>query len=157
RLLDPQGRLVVNFVNRNNAALVFLLEDGLEVLYREGGFGLNFVRGLGIVFFWLALLAALGLAAASFLSFPVAAFFSVSLLAITLSSGPLCSVVQEGTITGPDHETGVAPSTWIDLLILPMFRAILGVVNLVESFQPVDALSTGRSITWSQMGLAFVQ
>src|SRR5207247_9418410 len=100
RLFDPQGRLIVNFVNRNDMRLVFLLEDGLEVLYREGGFGLNFVRGLGIIFCWLALLAALGLAAASVLSFPVAAFCSVSLLIVALSSGTLASVVQEGTVTG---------------------------------------------------------
>ncbi len=57
--------------NPNTTALLFPLEDGMEVLYREGGFGLNFMRGLGIILCWMALLAALGLAAASFLSFPV--------------------------------------------------------------------------------------
>src|SRR5207247_6213030 len=97
RLLDPQGRLIVNFVNRNDTALVFLLEDGLEVLYREGGFGLNFIRGLGIIFCWMALFAALGLAAASFLSFPVAAFFSLGVLTLVLCSGSRAHAVSEGT------------------------------------------------------------
>jgi hypothetical protein len=38
-----------------------------------------------------------------------------------------------------------------------LFRAILGVVGLVQSFTPVDSLSTGRSITWGQLGQAFGQ
>ena len=44
-LFDPDGTLTVNFINRNDTALLFPLEDGFEVLYREGGFGLNFIRG----------------------------------------------------------------------------------------------------------------
>jgi hypothetical protein len=130
------------------------LEEGFEVLYRAGGFGLNFVRGLSIIFCWLALLAALGLASASLLSFPVAAFFSASLLIIALSSGTLSSVVSEGTVTGVNHETGAGASTWIDVVLLPLFRTILKVVNLVQGFSPVDSLSTGRSISWGQLGLA---
>ena len=67
----------------------------MEVLYPEGGFALNFARGLGIIFCWMALLAALGLAAASFLSFPVAAFFSLAMLAVVLSSGTLAEAVEQ--------------------------------------------------------------
>ena len=42
----------------------------------------------------------IGLAAASFLSFPVAAFVSASLMMVALSSGTLASVVESGTIMG---------------------------------------------------------
>jgi hypothetical protein len=156
-LIDDDGRLIINFENRNDGALIFPLADGLEVLYREGGFGLNFARGLGIIWCWLALLAALGLAAASLLSFPVAAFCSASLLIVALSSGTLANVVQEGTVMGSDHETGTAAGSWIDVVLIPFFHVVLGVVNLAQEFSPVDALSTGRSITWSQLGLAFAQ
>ncbi|MGH8247786.1 MAG: ABC transporter permease, partial [Gammaproteobacteria bacterium] len=45
-LFDESGKLTIDFENRNNTALIFPLEDGLEVLYREGGFALNFARGL---------------------------------------------------------------------------------------------------------------
>ena len=58
-LFDENGVLTVQFFNGNDTALLFPLDDGIEVLYREGGFGLNFVRGLGIIFCWMALLAAL--------------------------------------------------------------------------------------------------
>jgi hypothetical protein len=156
-LFDESGKLTIDFENRNNIALIFPLEEGLEVLYREGGFALNFMRGLSIIWCWLALLAALGLASASLLSFPVAAFCSVSVLIIALSSGTLANVVQEGTVTGADHETGAATGSWIDLVLIPFFRVILSVVNLVQGVSPVEALSTGRSITWSQLGLAFAE
>ncbi len=156
-LLDEQGRLNVECSNRSQTALVFPLEDGLEVLYREGGFGLNFVRGLLIVFCWLGLLASLGLASASGLSFPVAAFFSLSVLLIVLSSGTLAGVIQQGSIMDVNHETGERGSSWVDWVVLPAFKALLKVINLVQGFSPIDALSTGRSITWGQLGLAFTQ
>src|SRR5438477_988235 len=43
-LFSDDGVLTINFFNRNDTVLIFPLEDGLEVLYREGGFGLNFAR-----------------------------------------------------------------------------------------------------------------
>jgi hypothetical protein len=156
-LLNDKGQLIVNFVNRNNSTLIFPLDDGLEVLYREGGFTLNYCRGLAILWCWLALLATLGLAAGSLLSFPVAAFCSISLMLVALSSGTLATTVQEGSVMGADHEGGPPVQTWIDLAIIPLFKAILGVVNLVQAFSPVDALSTGRSITWGQLAQAFAQ
>lgn len=156
QVIDPEGRLMINFENRNDTALIFPIEDGLEVLYREGGFGGNFVRGLLIILCSLTLIAALGLASASLLSFPVAAFFSISLLVVGLSSGTLSSVVEEGTVMGIDHEAGPSGS-WIDAVLLPVFKAILHIVRLVRQFSPIDALSNGRSITWDQLGLAFGQ
>jgi hypothetical protein len=157
-LFDKDGNLDILFGNPNNTTLMFPLEDGMEVLYRESGFGVNFIRGLGILLCWLALLAALGLAAASYLSFPVAAFVSLSILTIVLSSGTLSSVVQEGTLLGVEHETGAAVARSIlDTVFIPIFRAVLKVINLVQGFAPIDALSTGRSITWTELGLAFAQ
>ena len=156
-LFDESGKLTIDFENRNEAALIFPLDDGLEVLYREGSFGLNFARGLGIILCWLALLAALGLASASLLSFPVAAFFSLSVLIVALSSGTLSGVVEQGSVTGADHETGAVAGSWIDLFLIPFFKSILAVVKLVQAFAPVDALSTGRSVTWGQLGQAFAQ
>jgi hypothetical protein len=33
-----------------------------------------------------------------------------------------------------------------------MFKGILTVVQLVQNFSPIDALSSGRSIPWSELG-----
>ena len=149
--------LTVTFGNANNTSLLFPLEDGMEVLYREGGFGLNFARGLGIIFCWMALLATLGLASASFLSFPVAAFLSLAVLTLSLSSGTLANAVEEGTIMGFNSETGRTGHSPLDVVAIPLFRAVLEVINLAKDFSPIDSLSTGRSITWAELGRAFGQ
>jgi hypothetical protein len=156
-LFDENGVLTVGFGNVNNTSLLFPIEDGIEVLYREGGFGLNFARGLGIIFCWMALLAALGLAAASFMSFPVAAFASLAALVVVFSTGTLANAVSEGTILGYDPEHGSAGPKPVDSLVIPMFRAILSVINLAKDFSPIDALSSGRSITWVELSRAFAQ
>jgi hypothetical protein len=156
-LFDTNGVLTVLFVNPNETALLFPLEDGMEVLYPEGGFALNFGRGLAIIFCWMALLAALGLAAASFLSFPVAAFFSLAVLVVILSSGTLADAVESGTVVGGNEETGVAGHSAADAVLIPMFKGMLAITRLVENFSPIDALSTGRAITWSELGLAVGQ
>jgi hypothetical protein len=156
-LFDENGLLTVQFINVNDTALLFPLEDGFEVLYPQGSFGPNFIRGLGIIFCWMGLLAALGLAAASFLSFPVAAFFSLALLGMTFASGTMASAVSEGTIGGYNAEKGIHGQTPVDFVVIPAFRAALALINLAKDFSPIDSLSTGRSITWSQLGFAFTQ
>jgi hypothetical protein len=156
-LFDDKGVLTVIFVNPNNTSLLFPLQDGMEVLYPEGGFTLNYFRGLGIIFCWMALLAALGLTAASFLTFPVAAFFSLAVVAMVLSSGTLAEAVASGTVAGGNSETGVMGSSSLDVVLIPLFKGLLTVMNLVRNFSPIDSLSSGRSISWATLGLAFGQ
>lgn len=157
-LFDEKGTLTITFVNRNETVLLFPLEDGMEVLYREGGFGLNFARGVAIIFCWLTLLATLGLAAASFLSFPVAAFCSLGILFVGLSSGTISLVLEQGTVFEVNHDTGLADKpALLDHVALPVFRVLLALINMVRGYSPIDSLSTGRSITWGDLGLAFTQ
>jgi hypothetical protein len=156
-LFDENGVLTIEFANQNDTALLFPLDDGMEVLYPEGGFALNFVRGLGIIFCWMAVLAALGLAAASLLSFPVAAFFSLAMMIVVFSSGTLADSVESGTVAGGNEETGQMNHSIADVALIPAFKAVLQVVDLARSFSPIDALSTGRSITWGELGRAFAQ
>ncbi len=157
-LFDDKGMLTIRFINRNDTAVLFTLEEGLEVLYKDGGFGLNFARGIGILFCWLAFLAALGLAASSLLSFPVATFVTLGVLFVAFSSGTLKQVVEEGGISGVNHDTGVidAPAP-IDHLSVPLAKTLLGVIDTVKDFSPVDALASGRSITWSELARAVFQ
>jgi hypothetical protein len=156
-LFDTNGVLTIIFGNPNNTTLLFPLDDGMEVLYPEGGFALNFARGLGIIFCWMALMAALGLAAASFLSFHVATFFSLAMLVVVLSGGTLADAIESGTIVGGNEETGVMGHSAADVVLIPMFKGMLAVVRLVQGFSPIDSLSSGRAITWGDLGLAFGQ
>jgi hypothetical protein len=155
--VDANGVLTVRFANPSDTALLFPLDEGVEVLYREGGFGLNYARGLGIIFCWMGLLAAIGLASASFLSFPVAAFLALGLLTVTMSTGTLSNAIETGTLGGYDEEKGTKSSSILDPVAIPAFKVTLKLVSLVEDFSPIDSLSTGRSIAWQQLGRAFGQ
>jgi hypothetical protein len=156
-LLDDQGRLFIEVGNPNDIELSFPLEEGMELLYPESTFGINFIRGLAVIFFWLALLASIGLSAASFLSFPVAAFVSLAVLFIGLSSGTVATVVEQGTIVGYDAAKGGYGHSIADYAVVPIFKGALKIINLVQNFSPIDFLSSGRSITWGQLGLAAAQ
>jgi hypothetical protein len=156
-LFDGNGVLTIVFANANSTALLFPLEDGMEVLYPEGGFAMNFARGLGIIFCWMALLAALGLAAASFLSFPVATFFSLAMLTVVLSSGTLAETMENGSVGVGNDEKGIAGHSVADVVLIPMFKGILAVVSLTKNISPIDLLSSGRAISWTDLGMAFGQ
>lgn len=155
-LYDQDGILTVTVVNPNDLALLFTTTDGIEVLYRDGSFALNFARGLGIIFCWMALLAALGLAMASFLSFPVAAFASCAALVVVFSSSTLKNAVTEGTFMTYNQETGERGSP-LDPVVIPVFKGVLTIINLAKGFSPIDQLSAGRSITWLELFRAVVQ
>lgn len=156
-LLDAKGLLYIDFYNANDTALMFPIEDGFELLYYENSFGVNFIRGIMIILCWLALLAAIGLAAASQLSFPVAAFACMAILLMGLSSGTLQTVVEQGTVVGYDAAKGGYGHSPVDFIFVPVFHGALKIIQLVEGFSPIDFLSTGRSITWPMLGLAVAQ
>ena len=156
-LFDRNGVMTVVVANPNNTALLFALDDGIEVLYPESTFTVNFIRGLGIILFWLALMAALGLMSASFLSFPVATFFSLALLTVVMSSGTLSDAVDSGSVAAGNEEKGIAGHSVADVVLIPAFKGMLSIIQLVQNFSPIDSLSTGRSVTWTELGMAFVQ
>jgi ABC-type transport system involved in multi-copper enzyme maturation permease subunit len=156
-LFDESGVLTVTFMNPNNIVLLFPLDEGMEVLYPEGGFALNFARGLGIIFCWMALMAAVGLMAASFLSFPVASFFALAMMILVFSSGTLASAIESGSIAAGDEESGQAGHSTLDAVLIPAFKGLLAVITLVKNYSPIEDLSSGRSITWGQLAAAFAQ
>jgi len=155
--IGDDGTITIIFLNMNQTSLLFPLEDGIEVLYRQGGFVVNYVRALLIILCWMALLASIGLASSSFLSFPVASLLSLSLLILALSSGTMALVVSEGTVMGLDQATMVVGGAVVDAVIVPVFRGLLGVIQLAKDYSPVDSISTGRSIPWGTVASAFLK
>ncbi len=62
-----------------------------------------------------------------------------------------------GTLMGYNSETGRPGHSALDIVAIPVFRAVLEVINLAKDFSPIDSLSTGRSVTWGELGRAFGQ
>ena len=154
-LLGDDGILTVMVFNLNERPVLFPLEDGLEVLYPAGGFAGNFIRGFAIIACWLGLLAAIGLFAASKLQFSVAAFVSLGILIVGLSSGTLKQVVEQRGIVGIDHDTGqVAAENFVNRAAVALYGGAQKLIELITGYDPVDALSTGRNISWGRLAQA---
>lgn len=156
-LLDKSGEIVVQVHNMTKYDLSFPEEDGIQILYHEYGFRLNFARGLGILLFWLSLLSAVGLAAGSFLSFPVASFFSLSVLVIGMSAGIMSEVLDDGTLLPSSFKGPFVIRVIVDIIFLPIFKMVVSVFGLALGYSPIENLATGRSISWGQLFLGAFQ
>lgn len=155
--IADDGTLTLRYANLGSLVVVLPLQDGIQILCPEASFAVNFARGLGVIVCWLGLLTAVGLFSASFLNFPVASFFSLALLVLGLSSGTLKQVVEQGGIVGINNETGmVTQDSAVNRLSVALYGTAYQVLNQVASFSPVDALATGKSITWAELARAVV-
>ena len=153
---ENRGLVNVSFANFNDKPIVFLMDDGPMILYHDGGFGMNLLRGLLIIYFWLGLISAIGLMASRFLSFPVATFMSLGILLISASTGTLEQIIEEEGISGINHETGRKDqSSAGDIVAITFSKAVLGITDLIWGYSPVDNLSSGRTIKWTTLLSAF--
>ncbi|MFT4691877.1 MAG: hypothetical protein ACI9OD_004103 [Limisphaerales bacterium] len=156
--VGDDGVIKVEAWNQSGTTLRFPLTAELSVLYPRGSFEANYLRGLGIIYLWLLTIAALGLAASAFLSFPVASFFSMTLLAVFLSGDLLGSISKERTVGAVDHETGKSNTRAIDPFVVPIFKALTWLVSLSEgSVDPINNISAGLSVTWGHLLATFVK
>ena len=155
--IGADGWLHVECENRGDTTLLFPLNSGLVVLYPAGGFAANVFRSAVILLCWLMLLAALGLAASSFLSFPTAAMASLGLLYIALSGGSIRETVQDDSVFGYTEETHEKVSEGLDQIFMPVFQGLDFVVNGITRYSPITDLGAGRLIEWAVMWDAVIR
>jgi hypothetical protein len=100
--ISPTGELKLTIANRNlvppgetvPTSIAFSPDKGLEVLYRSGSFGWNFVRGLVVGWAKLAMLAAAAVAASSWLAFPTALLASLMVYVAAVGRAFLADAVD---------------------------------------------------------------
>ena len=75
-----------------------------------------------------------------------------------LFSGNLFSaIVEEGTVSGVDDETGKASWTQFDWFLVPIFASVLEVINTVQAISPIESLAAGRSIPIDKLAIVFLK
>ncbi|MBL6763357.1 MAG: ABC transporter permease [Verrucomicrobiae bacterium] len=157
KAITKDGVLRLEAWNYSRGTLRFPLTDQLEVLYPQGSFEVNYLRGLLVILFWLATVAAVGLAASAFLTLPVASFLTITILIVFMSGGLLTTIVEQRTIGDIDDETGKRTTAVIDPYILPIFKGLHKIVSLAQGASPISDLSVGRSVSWGTVGGAFLK
>jgi ABC-type transport system involved in multi-copper enzyme maturation permease subunit len=137
-VLAKDGYLAVGIFNEslNNTVIIFPIEDGFQVLYKADGFRANFLRALALIFMKLIFLAALGIFASSFLSFPVAVL--------------LCLVVfLTGTVSAFVLESFSYMGGQLSLFYEYTLKLLVQVLPQFDRINPTDFLVAGRLIPWS--------
>jgi hypothetical protein len=69
----------------------------------------------------------------------------------------LADAIDSGSVAAGNEETGQAGHSAADVVLIPAFKGMLQVIRLVQNYSPIDSLSTGRSISWLELGAAFAQ
>jgi len=131
------GYLAIGFFNLplNNTVVIFPLEDGLEVLYRAGGFTPNFFRAVVLIFLRLIFLACLGALAATFLSFPVAISFCLVVF-FTATFSNFC--LESFNFLGGNLSSVYSYTLKPVIQLLPQF----------DKFNPTKFLVQARLLSW---------
>lgn len=147
------GPLVVEYSNLNDTPVTVLFppDDGLRLLVHEGSFEANYARALLVLFVHLAFLSALGVAAGSLFSMPVASFASFCVLLIIQAAGYVQSVAAAPVHSHAHEASAQPPAFWAALSAL-VFRAVTFVANPLRGPDPLDLLASGELITGAMLG-----
>lgn len=177
-VVADDGTLRVTIANRNlimpgeerPTSISFAPGEGLEVLYRVGGFGSNFLRGLFLLWAKLAMLAAAAIAAAAWLGFPTALLTGVMVYVTAASSAFFADAIDIYTGFDRKDDTLVAMLRLrLSMLIERIYKwewweaiktigsyAADGFLSLVPSFGDYDSIrqvATGRAVPLTEVAM----
>ena len=117
--IDDNGNLTITLRNppvgdREQGSINFNLQDGLQVMHIVGGFEMNLLRSLLLIWAHLCFLGMLGLAAGSFLGFPTASLLSLMVYFVGILGGYLQESLKWYASSPADQLT-----TWETIIWLP--------------------------------------
>ena len=150
-VIDEAGNLRVTVYNGDparrlgNRLTMRFPPDGLEVFYVRGGYEMNFMRITAALWVKLGFIAAAGIFAATFLSFPVAALFSFLVLFAAETSGFLDGALEIYAAVGQDGGVQIH-RVLIRAIALPIAFAFSGYRTLDSTHRLVD----GELLSWTE-------
>ena len=178
-LIRDDGSIDVAITSGGNDAppqptISFNPKDGMELFYRVGGFVPNVARGLAILWVRLGFLAMLGLAAATFLGFPVACLLSFLVYLTAVGSGYLAESLTSYAslqtqqadwwsaigIVFEKFRSEIAGGEYWDafkVLVRLVGEAFTLVVPSFEDYNPTPQVAYGRAVPWSSVGGAVLK
>lgn len=146
--LPEDGPVKVHYRNAGaGATLFFDPTDSLDLLYTAGSFEMNFLRGLLVIWIYLAFISAVGVAAGSLFSMPVAAFCSVFLLLVTQMDNYIHEMAGQGTIIDQWRDSG-GIAALMDRGFVWVFRGLDVLVAPLQSPSVMSLLTDGRLVSW---------
>lgn len=177
-LIDENGELEIRVFNNvesegmripRNAQLMFKMPEGFELLHRVDSFEMNLARSMTVIWIRLWFIAALALAAGTFLSLPIACILAGMMYLAAASSG----FVSEGLDYYAGFGYSMHATTWEKIIwvlnfiwekastgdIYGLFKIMLQLIGStfmlfvpqLSSFNPTPLISDGRYVPWSMV------
>ena len=144
--ISPGGNVTVRFENAakgSSRTVIFHGDNHLELLAPAGGFLLNMVRSLLVVFCYLVVLAALGVTAGILFSFPVATFAAFSLSSIVLIVGFFAFSSSLTVCDHHDHDHGGGNASVMERVGETMLEGLEMALSPVRRIAPLGRLADG--------------
>ncbi len=170
RHIDQDGRLEIQLGNitPGQPTVILNTSDGLMMLYRVGGFEGNLLKALCMLWVRLCFLAMLGLAAGSFLGFPVACLTCLVFYFIAAYSGFLLESLAEYVYLPTHKYAGYELIQWIiqrmgkninegeywdvaKMAIRMVGHTILFFVPSLSDYSPTASISEGINISYGYL------
>lgn len=132
--------------DRSNPRVLTFAPDHLEVVYDAGGYQLNFLRTISMMWLKLAFIAAVGVALSTFLSFPVAALVTLAVLITAEGSGFLAESLQYYATKDSDGN--------INYFAIPIRAISLAVAWFFEVYgtlKPAESIGDGKLMRWADL------
>ncbi len=150
--INEEGVLQMTVINGDprsgatNPLTISFPPGGFEVLYTAGSYESNFARVAATLWLKLGFIAAVGIAASTFLSFPVACMFTLLVLFAAESSTFLRLSLEEY----PLHKSG-GGLDWVAVGMNLIARPIAAGFQTYGELKPTAKLVSGRLIPWSSL------
>jgi len=157
------GEIVLVYKNLSqDGTVIFPVDSSPKLLVYAGGFEMNFLRTLLIIFFQLALLGAIAITMGAFFSTPVAAFVSIFALLLVFMNTYIHSMAQKRDYSPTPHHHG-APAEQrdnspnpVDVFVHYVFVSLDTVMAPLKSANALQRCSTGRFVGWDLLGRVFL-
>ncbi|MBL7214736.1 MAG: hypothetical protein ISS71_03550 [Phycisphaerae bacterium] len=135
--VTSDGYLAVAFRNDPGLNRTVIIPEDVEVLYRTGTFTGNYFRVIVLIFVQLIFLSILGIALTTFLSFPIAILFSVSVFFVGLINFFIIDAIEAlGKTMFIVYNFIIKPILWF----LPHFD---------QMYQPGWYIVDGKTLEWT--------
>jgi hypothetical protein len=181
-LVSPTGDLQIDIFNplansrdpENLTPITFNPGEGLKLFRDCGSFAPNLARAMAVIWARMLFLAALGLAAGSFLSFPVACMTAMVLTSIAYASSFLDEALSffadlpntnQPVAAWIINTTGVILQTFasgkiaegLKMLIKLFLMGLMAITPSLARNDPVSAITGGEMVSYPALGQALLE
>jgi ABC-type transport system involved in multi-copper enzyme maturation permease subunit len=151
-VIDDDGSVTLNILNADafqglmNRDSITFPPDGLELTYSVGSFHANYLRLMLVLWVKLLFLAMLGVASATFLSFPVATL--VSITTFLAAEGARFLLTALDSYHTEDAQGNIL---WFNTAIAKFANLIGNALSVYADLRPTARLVDGEHLAWSTL------